>query len=187
MDKNLMAAEDVFLNKVNQICGKFGLNDIMAQLYAVLYLSNTHLSLDDMVERLKISKGSASINIRALERYGVVKKVWVKGSRKDYYEAEMDIAKVVISRLRAMAQNRLSEVDDMLISSYSSLDCLNDGNLEETEEMKLFKQKLDKLGDLYSQAKSLFSLFDSSLLMSGIAGSPKKEVENKEPEVAGKV
>ena len=185
MDNKVTIAEDVFLNKVNQICSKFGLNDMMAQLYVILYFSNGPMSLDDMVERLKISKGSASVNIRALERYGVVRKVLVRGSRRDFYEAEMDIAKVVITRIRAMAQNRLSEVENMLSSSSESLDGLNGLTSEDAEEIRLFKQKLDKLRDLYTQAKSLFGLLDSSLLMNAFSGNPRIECEIKEPETVG--
>ena len=54
-------AQDDILGKINQVCGKFGLNNIMAQLYAVLYLNNKQLSLSELAARLKISKGSASI------------------------------------------------------------------------------------------------------------------------------
>jgi len=84
MNEDLVKAQDVFLQKINKICRDFGLNNIMAQLYAILYFSKEPLSLNDMLERLKISKGSVSINIRALERYGAVRRIWVKGSRKDY-------------------------------------------------------------------------------------------------------
>src|SRR3989338_5938972 len=114
MNENLTNAQDVFLNEINQICSKFGLNNIMAQLYAILYLSDKPLSLDDMVDRLRISKGSASINIRALERYGAVRRVWIKGSRRDYYEAEADIVKVVVGRIRSMVNGRLTELEHMI-------------------------------------------------------------------------
>ena len=66
MNENLIKVQDIFLNRINHICKKLGLNNVMAQLYAILYLNNEPLSLDDMVERLKISKGSASVNITAL-------------------------------------------------------------------------------------------------------------------------
>jgi len=164
MNKNLADAQDVFLGKVNQICNKFGLNNIMAQIYAILYLSDRPLSLNDMVERLKISKGSASINIRALERYGTVRKVWVKGSRKDYYEADTDIIKVIMNRVRSMAQKRISEIDDMLKSSYQILNSVNSSDKEEEEAMKVFKERLDKLKSLHSQMQSIFNLFNSGLL-----------------------
>src|SRR3989338_5217258 len=97
--ENLIKVQDIFLNRINHICKKLGLNNVMAQLYAILYLNNEPLSLDDMVERLKISKGSASVNIRALESYGAVRRVWMRGSRRDYYEADTDIVRVVTDRI----------------------------------------------------------------------------------------
>lgn len=177
MDNKLAEAQDVFLTKINQMCGKFGLNNIMAQLYAILYLSAKPLSLDDMVERLKISKGSASVNIRALERYGVVRSVWVKGSRKDYYEAESDISKVIMDRIQAMARGRLSEVNDMISSSYEALARVSSKNAAEEESIKVFKDRLEKLKGIYDQAQALFDIFNSTLVSKNIfvtASAPKE-------------
>ncbi len=164
MNKTLTEAQDVFLGKVNHICNRFGLNNIMAQLYAVLYLNNKPLSLNEMVERLKISKASVSINIRMLERYSMVRRVWVKGSRKDYYEAEADIAKVIIDRVKSMAQSRLLEVDDMLMSSYSILDSVASSNKEEKEAMEVFRQRLDRLTKLQRKGHTFFKLLNSGLV-----------------------
>jgi DNA-binding transcriptional regulator GbsR (MarR family) len=164
MNKKLIEAQDVFLDKINQMCGKFGLNNIMAQLYAILYLSAKPLSLDDMVERLKISKGSASVNIRALERYGVVRSVWVKGSRKDYYEAESDISKVIMDRIQAMVKVRLSEVSSMINSSHEALGQVLPQDGAEDESVKVFNDRLEKLRSIYNQAQALFDLFNSTLL-----------------------
>ena len=164
MNTDLIKAQDVFLSKVNHICNNFGLNNLMAQLYAILYLSDRALSLNDMVERLKISKGSASINIRALERYGAVRRVWVKGSRKDYYEAQMDVYTLVMDRAKSMARNRLLEIDDMVNSSYQILNSINPADNEDQEAVRVFKQRMDKLRALYNKAHSLFDLLNSSLL-----------------------
>jgi DNA-binding transcriptional regulator GbsR (MarR family) len=168
MNKTLIEAQDVLLNKINTICKKFGLNNIMAQLYAILYLSAKPLSLDDMVERLKISKGSASVNIRALERYGVVKRVWVKGSRKDFYEAEPDISKVITDRIQAMAKLRLSEVSGMIGASYEAIGQMSANGSAEDEDVKVFKEKLEKLKNLYNKAQTIFDLFSSTLLSNNI-------------------
>lgn len=164
MSENLMRAQDIFLGSVNQICNKFGLNNIMAQLYALLYLAGRPLSLNDMIERLKISKGSVSVNIRALERYGAVRRVWVKGSRRDYYEAESDIYKVITERVKSMAHRRISEVGDMLSSSYQALNSVNPHDEKERDSINIFKQRLESLGRLHAQAQSIFNLFNDGLL-----------------------
>lgn len=178
MKTKLDDAKDVFLGKVNQICSKFGLNNIMAQLYAVLYLNDKPLSLDDMVDKLKISKGSASINIRALERYGVVRKVWVKGSRKDFYEAEYDIYKVITDRIKSMAQSRLLEVADMIDSSNRILDSIEQLDTQTMAEVEAYKQKLAKLKTLHDQAQSLLGLFNSSLLAVFVNNKAEDKMES---------
>ena len=164
MTDKLARAQDVFLEKINRMCGRFGLNNIMAQLYAMLYLSGKPMSLNDMVERLKISKGSASVNIRALERYGVVRHVWVKGSRRDYYEAETDIYKVIMDRAKSMAQGRLSELEDMISSSYQALNSFEPSGEEDRKAIKVFKERLGDLKSLHQRARSLFNLFNSGFL-----------------------
>jgi len=177
MNNGLVKAQDVLLSKVNQMCSKFGLNNVMAQLYAVLYMSSKPLCLDDMVERLKISKGSASVNIRALERYGVVRQIWVKGSRKDYYEAETDIAKVIVERVSSMAKGRLAEVDTMIQSSTAALRAVDPDSEEDAESIRIFKERLEKLQAFYAQARSLLELFN--MTMASAHSAPSESVEER--------
>ena len=164
MTEDLEKVQDILLERVNQMCRDFGLNNIMAQLYVILYLSNKPLSLDDMVTRLRISKGSVSVNIRALERYDVVRRVWVKGSRKDYYEAETDIYKVAMDRIKWMAQRRLAEVENIINLSFKTLDSINLSDNEEKEAMDVFRQRLNSVREIHDKAQSIFDLFSSGLL-----------------------
>lgn len=175
MDSRLVAAQDSVLSRVSQMCSKFGLNNVMAQLYVVLYFSNKPLCLDDMVERLKISKGSASINIRALERYGVVRQVWVKGSRKDYYEAETDIAKVVIERVSSMAKTRLAEVDKMITISSAAMEGVRAEGGEDEESVRVFNERLGQLKSFYAQVKGMFDFFEMNMAGNGAAADRKEE------------
>lgn len=158
----LKAIQDLFLDKINLFCKKFGLNNIMAQLYATLYFSSGPMSLDDMVKQLGISKASASVNIRVLERYGAVKRVWVKGSRKDFYESEADIAKVIVNRATSMGQKRLSELNDLITVSSNALGLIEDQ--DEKESVVVFRERLGKLKDLYEKAQAIFDLLRAASL-----------------------
>jgi len=164
MDTELRKVQNILLDKINLVCNKVGLNNIMAQLYAILYLNSKPLSLDDMVEQLEISKGSVSINIRALERYGVVRRIWVRGSRRDYYEAEGDITKVVIDRIKSMAHGRLKDMGDMIHAAGQALDSVESSDSSEEESIMLYRQRFANLKNLYDKAYSFFKLVDSGLL-----------------------
>jgi DNA-binding transcriptional regulator GbsR (MarR family) len=111
------------MEAMGRITSFWGFSKIMGQLYGLLYLSPKPLTLDEMAESLSISKGNVSINIRALERWNMVKTVWVKGDRKDYYEAETDFWKIVKGVLREREKKEF----DLALDSVSKL-------LKKTEE-----------------------------------------------------
>lgn len=100
--------EELFIETAGAVAESFSLNRIVGQLYALLYIRCEPVSLDEMAAELKISKGSASVNIRILENWNSVKKVWVQGSRKDFYTAEPDILKIISERLQQGIERRLT-------------------------------------------------------------------------------
>lgn len=71
-------------------------NRVGGQIYALLFMLRNPISLDEISEILKTSKGNVSVNIRLLEEHGLVRKVWVKGSRRDYYEARRDMPRKLL-------------------------------------------------------------------------------------------
>jgi DNA-binding transcriptional regulator GbsR (MarR family) len=101
LNPTLQTVHDNMLEGLGQLADYFGFSKVIGQLYGTLMLSSQPLSLDDMVERLDISKASVSMNIRTLEHIGMVRQVWVrgKGGRRKYYEAETDYWQIVTNLL----------------------------------------------------------------------------------------
>ena len=63
-----------------------GHNKSFGEIYATIYLADKPLCIDDIVRELGISKGNVSMNLNKLEDMGFIKKVWIKGDRKNYYQ-----------------------------------------------------------------------------------------------------
>lgn len=95
MDQTLVAVNESTVSGLARLARFFGFGEIMGRLYGVLLLSPAPLSLDELAATLEISKGSVSMNMRALERWGMAKEHWVRGERKKYYKAESDFGKVI--------------------------------------------------------------------------------------------
>ena len=76
-----------FIEDAGNASQSLGVGRVLGQIYAYLYFSASPRCLADLQNVLGISKGSASICVRQLEQWGAVRKIWVKGDRKDYYEA----------------------------------------------------------------------------------------------------
>ena len=156
MNSELEKAHDYFIQTAGRFSKSMGLSEIAGQLYGLLYLSDEPISLNEMVERLKISKGSASVNIRALEGWGAAKRVWVKGNRRDHYVADTEISRIVTSRLKFGLERRLSEgnmaieqVEKMLKTSEKKLNGsdkkLAGIYMQRIKGIKQMAQRLDKL------------------------------------------
>ncbi|MEM9237311.1 MAG: hypothetical protein AAGB14_11070, partial [Verrucomicrobiota bacterium] len=72
---------DVFVDGVKVL----GMPRSIGEIYGMLFIAPEPLSLDDLVNRLSISKGSASQGLRTLRDLGAVKETEVKGVRRTYY------------------------------------------------------------------------------------------------------
>ncbi|NCF69508.1 MAG: hypothetical protein GWP61_26450, partial [Chloroflexi bacterium] len=91
MHDALDAVNDSTVAGLGRLARFFGFSDVMGRLYGTLLLSPEPLSLDELAGSLEISKGSVSMNMRALERWGMAKEVWMRGERKKYYGVESDL------------------------------------------------------------------------------------------------
>jgi DNA-binding transcriptional regulator GbsR (MarR family) len=67
----------------------------MGRTFGLLYLSHEPLPQAEIQTRLGISAGNASMTLAALGRWGVVHRVWVRGQRREHYQAETDFWKMI--------------------------------------------------------------------------------------------
>ena len=164
MDNKLRDAQDRFVESVGRISDVFGINRTVAQLYAFLYLNQNPLSLDEIVEALGSSKGNVSINIRILEKWGAARKVWIKGSRKDYYEAEPDIKKVLSSNLKSALEKRLGEVSGMVQEFDTAIQSAKESkNEDERKTAKAYEERLRRIDELKKLVLGAVQLADKLL------------------------
>jgi|ERR1700686_2350090 HTH-type transcriptional regulator, glycine betaine synthesis regulator len=78
----------------------WGFKRVMGRVWTTLYLGDDPLSAAELCERLEISTGAASMTLTELERWGVVRRSRKPGDRREYFEAETDIWKMVSRVLR---------------------------------------------------------------------------------------
>ena len=155
MNENLSRARDNFVEGIGHLTSTVGLNRVIGQLYAILFLSNEPLCLDDMAERLGISKGNASVNIRELEKLGVVRKVWVKGSRKDFYEAELDLEKLIKNGIVAGAKRRMDMILETVDTTEDLVKKAKGAKSEEKKTADLYLKRLQSVKEIHSFAQEM--------------------------------
>jgi HTH-type transcriptional regulator, glycine betaine synthesis regulator len=78
----------------------WGFKRPMGRMWTLLYLSPAPLGAAELGEQLKMSAGAVSMTLNELLKWGAVKKSWRPGERRDFYEAETSIGKLVQRVLR---------------------------------------------------------------------------------------
>jgi DNA-binding transcriptional regulator GbsR (MarR family) len=86
-----------------------GLPRSIGEIYGLLFISRSPLSLDDLVTRLNISKGSASQGLRLLKSLGAVREANGNGGpeRRTYYEPAVELKRLVGGFIREQIRPHL--------------------------------------------------------------------------------
>lgn len=155
-------AVDTFLQGAGKISSALlgMINKVGGQIYALLFLSAEPLSLDEIAERLSVSKSNVSINIRLLEEYDLVKQVWVRGSRKDYYAARRSYPKKVITDFLEKIQGTLSDaITTIERTRAKTTEARVKLTGKERERADYMMQQLNLIGMFYYAANQFFDDF----------------------------
>ena len=106
----LNEAKEKFIQTWGSLASSWGINRTMAMVHALLLVSETALSTDDIMEALLISRGNANMNIRELMDWGIVRKELKMGERKEFFVADKDIWNVFKQIVKERRKRELEPV-----------------------------------------------------------------------------
>src|ERR1043165_5223374 len=87
----LRTAQDLFIRRWGEMGQTWGINRTMAEIHALCYIVGSPLCTDDVMERLHISRGNASMSLRALCDWGIIRRLHKRGERREYFESLSDV------------------------------------------------------------------------------------------------
>lgn len=94
-----------------------GLGRIAGQLLAYLYFQPAECSLDQIEEDLGLSKAAVSTAARQLEAFGLIRQVWKRGDRRNYYRTADNLGVALQQGLMALVRTKLdaagAEMDEI--------------------------------------------------------------------------
>jgi len=153
MAKKLPQLKQDFIEGLSQISRFWGFPKGMGAIFAVLYISPTPLSLDEVVQQTGLTKGAISTEVRTLARMGLVHRSSKLGDRKDYYEAESDFYKSIRSILK---ERQNSEFDSAIRSVQETLNELESGSVSGDEaEVKFVHERIKALQEFFNAIDTL--------------------------------
>ncbi|MDX1906866.1 MAG: MarR family transcriptional regulator [Bacteroidia bacterium] len=149
-------AKDKFIQAWGSLGSNWGINRTMAQVHALLLISAESLSAEDIMAALNISRGNANMNLRALIDWGLVKKEYRAGERREYFFAEKDIWQVAQQVIVERRKRELKPVLKVLE------DVRNVEGDPEQADIKAFVHTVEHLGQIVGMADRFLEFAVSS-------------------------
>lgn len=149
-------SELIASDAVGRLMEFWGFKRNMGRIWAVLYLSDGPLTANDLRERLQLSSGAVSMTLTELSRWGVVRKVWIQGARRDHFTAEGNLWKMVSRVFRERELIEVQEAIASLESALSALDAREDLRTpEERRRAEVQRERIKKLLELAKLGRRL--------------------------------
>ena len=108
MDIGRFPEVEAFILHWGEMGTHWGVNRSMAQIHALLYLSDRPLHAEEIVESLKLARSNVSTALKDLQAYGIVRRTHVAGDRRDHFTAETDLWEML---MRISAERKRREID----------------------------------------------------------------------------
>ncbi len=147
-------AIDIFVDGVRVL----GLPGSVGEIYGLLFISREPLSLDDLVERLRISKGSASQGLRTLKSLGAVRELEVVGVRRTYFEAAAELKPLVGGFIREQVRPHLE-------SGQTKISALQEAVTREVDptEREFFDERIERLENWIRRGRMVLPILQKFL------------------------
>jgi DNA-binding transcriptional regulator GbsR (MarR family) len=158
--QQLRTAQDLFIRRWGEMGQTWGINRTMAEIHALLYINGIPLCTDDVMERLHISRGNASMSLRALCDWGIIRRLHKRGERREYFESLSDVWEM-FSIIAAERKRR--EMDPVLETIKQCQRMLDESTLGKSaaraEEIQLTRQRLAGMEEFMEVTNKIFQQF----------------------------
>ncbi len=158
--RRLCVAQDLFIRRWGEMGQTWGINRTMAEIHALLYITGRPLCTDDVMERLNISRGNASMSLRALCDWGVIRRLHKRGERREYFESLTDVWEI-FSIITAERKRR--EMDPVLETIKQCQLMLEEASLGKTavrqEAVQVTRKRLADMEEFMVVTNKIFQQF----------------------------
>lgn len=165
----LWPSEALVSDVVGRLIEFWGFKRNMGRVWAVLYLSPEPMSAEDLRNALTLSSGAVSMTLSELSRWGVVRKVWVQGERRDFYTAEVHLWRMIS---RVFNEREKAEIASAIEAFGEALRDLERIETDDPQVRARVKLQRERIGNLLELAKLGQQLLDALLATAKLDAEP---------------
>lgn len=146
---------DAFILHWGEMGTHWGVNRSVAQIHALLYLSDRALHAEEISETLTLARSNVSTALKELQGYGIVRRTHVAGDRRDHFVAETDLWELL---MRISAERKRREIDPtilLLADLKVRIDARKDVPAHVRERISRMHEFISTLSNWYDQVRRL--------------------------------
>lgn len=156
VDEGTVRSKEAFISHWGEMGSSWGVPRSMAEIHALLFIEGRPLCADEIMDRLKVSRGNVSTTLRQLADWGIVTRVRLRGDRKDHFEAEQDVWTLLSLIVRARKRREL----EPLLAALEDASSIAREDSKVSEDPKAAKEHLARLDSMQDALKRLDRLSD---------------------------
>jgi len=155
---------DRFVESWGAMGSLWGVNTSVARIHGLLIASDQSWCLDDIAQRLSISKSNVSMSLKELRSWNVIRKVYKPGDRREFYVCEPDAWKMLFNIMRERKRREFDPLTDHIRETLVRAEAAPDGialeRLRQMEQMLVtFDSLANKLLGSETQARAVIGFF----------------------------
>ena len=158
--QQLRISQDLFIRRWGEMGATWGINRTMAEIHALLYITAQPLCTDDVMERLHISRGNASMSLRSLCDWGIIRRLHKRGERREFFESLHDVWEIFSIIATERKRREMDPVLETIKQCQAMLDASNIGKAAANQEtVKLTRQRLGDMEEFMAVTNKVFQQF----------------------------
>lgn len=161
-DEQLRRVQDEFIRRWGEMGQTWGINRTMAEIHALCYITASPQCTDDVMERLNISRGNASMSLRALCDWGIIRRYHKRGERREYFESLTDVWEMFSIIAAERKRREMDPVLETIKKCQAMLDESNMGAAAKSEAVLATRRRLEGMEEFMSVTNKIFAAFISN-------------------------
>lgn len=115
-------AVEQFVLRWGDMGSQWGVNRSVAQIQALLFLSERPLTAEDISEKLGMARSNVSNSLKELLGWKLIHRVPVLGDRRDHYEAETDLWQMTTKVAQGRKAREIDPMVEAITAAMASID-----------------------------------------------------------------
>jgi DNA-binding transcriptional regulator GbsR (MarR family) len=151
----LTPIQQQFILHWGEMGARWGINRTVAQVYALLHLSETPVSADTIAAALGVARSNVSTSLRELQGWGIVRPVHVLGDRRVHFEAMSDVWELFRMVVDQRKRREIDPTLEMLRKALGELDDSKTADQHTRKRLQAMFEFFETMTELYDEVRHL--------------------------------